>query len=85
MTKLHRRTGERGTGPRWKGAEENSAGKGRVSLPHTMFRTPRITLAKPNVTMMTEMIGCPMSGRSTPRSMMRPSAIDVRSVRGKAT
>jgi hypothetical protein len=84
ITKLHRWTGETGTGPRWKGTEENSAGNGRVSLPQTILRTPRITLAKPNVTMMTEIRGCPIRGRKTPRSMIRPRAIDITSVRGKA-
>ena len=47
VTKLHRCTGETGTGPRWKGSDENSAGNGRVSLPHDMLSTPRTTLANP--------------------------------------
>src|SRR6185503_17833591 len=32
-TKLHRCTGDTGTGPRWIGSGENSTGNGRVSLP----------------------------------------------------
>ena len=85
VTKLHRWTGEIGTGPMRNGSEENSAGNGRVSLPHVMLSTPRTTLAKPKVTMMTEMIGSPMSGRSTPRSMTSPSRIATTSVSGSAT
>ena len=49
-----------------------------------MFRKPRITLAKPKVTMITEMIGWPMSGRRIPRSMTSPSRIATTSVTGKA-
>jgi len=50
-----------------------------------MLSTPRTTLAKPKVTMITAMIGSPMSGRSTPRSMTSPSRIATTSVSGRAT
>src|SRR5262249_40372049 len=83
-TKLHRCTGDTGTGPRGNGCWENRTGNGRVSLPQVMFRRPRITLATPKVTMMTEMIGSPMSGRRTPRSMTSPSRIATISVSGSA-
>jgi hypothetical protein len=54
-----------------------------VSLPQTMFRTPRITLAKPNVTMMTEMIGCPIVGAAPP--LDDRAERDRREASGKAT
>ena len=56
-----------------------------MSLPHVMLRKPRITLATPKVTMITEMIGSPMSGRSTPRSITRPSRMATAKVTGRAT
>ena len=84
-TKLQRCTGDTGTGPRWKGCWENSTGKGRVSLPQVMLSTPRMTLANPNVTMITEMMGSPMRGRSTPRSMTSPSRTATPRVSGRAT
>ena len=55
-----------------------------MSLPHVMLSTPRITLANPNVTMMTEMIGSPISGRRIPRSITSPSRIATTRVRGRA-
>src|SRR5262249_60233410 len=50
-TKLHRGTGDTGTGPRWNGSWENSTGNGRVSLAHDLLRDPRITAATPRATM----------------------------------
>src|SRR3989442_1949909 len=62
ITKLQRWTGETGTGPRWNGSDEKSAGNGRVSLPHDMLSTPRTTLRKPKGTMTTPVIGSPIAG-----------------------
>ena len=42
-----------------------------------------MTLATPKVTMITEMIGSPMSGRSTPRSITRPSRMATARVSGQ--
>ncbi len=42
--------------------------------PHTPLTTARSTLDSPIVTMIIEMIGSPMSGRRTARSMIRPMA-----------
>src|SRR5438445_11864125 len=50
VTKLHRCTGETGTGPRWKSCDEQRAGHGRASLPHLLLSTPPTPLAKPTGT-----------------------------------
>ncbi len=54
------------------GSRENTAGIGRVSVPQIPCTMARSTLERPSVTMITEMIGSPISGRSTSRSSTMP-------------
>ncbi len=61
-----------GSGPSWIGSSEKTDGSGRVSVPQIPCTMARSTLERPRVTMITEMIGSPMSGRSTRRSSTRP-------------
>ena len=64
-------------------AGRTARGTGACRCPTSCSGSPRITLATPKVTMITEMIGSPMSGRSTPRSMTSPSTIATTSVSGQ--
>ena len=50
-------------------------------MPKTMARR---MLERPSVTMMTEMIGSPIIGRRTSRSMARPSSTEKTTVRASA-
>ena len=60
-------------------------GKARGWLPQMVLTMARSRLLRPMVTMMTEMMGSPMSGRSTRRSTTTPRAMETSRVSTSAS
>ena len=81
---LHRYPCETASGPRCTGSGGSTLGKGRVSVPQMPCTIALSTLESPSVTMITEMIGSPMSGRRTTRSSAIPSPMEKARVSKKA-
>ena len=67
-------TGGRVTGPSGIGSSRIGMAIARVPAPNARMAKPRSTAARPIVAMITEMIGRPISGRSTTRSRPKPRA-----------
>jgi len=61
----------------------STSGKTSICVPQNSCTTERSTVDRPMVTMITLMIGSPMSGRRTTRSMARPSSTEKPSVSRK--